>query len=668
MNDNLLCSIFAAKIELTEQHEQKQQDNMQGKQISGYTLQRLLGTGGMAEVWYAENKIGKKAAVKILLPKLCQDENVVSRFRTEAKVMVDLDHPNIRQVYDYGDIDGRPAIVMEYLNGDDLKARMKRGQRFTDEELKRWWNQLVDALNYTHHKGIVHRDIKPGNIFVDREGNIKLLDFGIAKVRESISSTQTGQKLGTLMYMSPEQVKDSKHIDYKTDVYSLAVTFVHLITGRKPYNSDTTSDFEISEQIVYKPLDLSGLPVVWKGFLAPYLAKEPNQRPSLATFRTAPVDELAKTGVSDDEGTVVGDAPSKPTPKNRETPSDPASEPSKQPQNRKGLWIGVGVVAAVAILLLLLLKPKREEPVTIDPDTEAYDACSTVAEYREYLRDYGRNALHYNEAKAFVDQYVADSTAKVQQEAEAALAKAEAEQKAEVEALAQDEAEAKEEAAYKKCTTIAGCNNYLKTYPQGKYVEQVKQKKAELEDEEKNNSIDFTIVRYGRMPDSEPDFTYFFKKDSDKTKNKSSEVLGQFLIDLKRNVPRVHVECEEGKWAKWVITITLVGYSTPDESSEVAEKRVRAVQSNILKSMKELKLSGPVVFNYVTLGIDYLDFISAIRSSNFAEREQVLNMIQGSSDISQTIDFLMAAYPQLEEIMSSLRCVKVFGDADFECR
>jgi serine/threonine-protein kinase len=257
---------------------------MQGKSISGYTLQRLLGTGGMAEVWYAENKIGKKAAVKILLPKLCADDSVKSRFYTEAKVMVELDHPNIRQVYDYGDIEGRPAIVMEYLEGDDLKTMMKRGRRFGDEELKKWWNQLVSALNYTHQKGIVHRDIKPGNIFVNKRGDIKLLDFGIAKVRESISSTQTGQKLGTLMYMSPEQVLDSKHVDYRTDIYSLAVTFVHLISGKRPYDSDTSSDFEISEQIVYKPLDLSGLPELWRSFLTPFLSKDPNQRKDLVAF------------------------------------------------------------------------------------------------------------------------------------------------------------------------------------------------------------------------------------------------------------------------------------------------------------------------------------------------------------------------------------------------
>lgn len=337
---------------------------MQGKTISGYTLQRLLGVGGMSEVWYAENKIGKKAAVKLLLPKLCQDENVISRFLTEAKVMVELNHPNIRQVYDYGDIDGRSAIVMEYLEGDDLKKRMKRGQRFTDEELKKWWNQLVSALNYTHQKSIVHRDIKPGNIFVDTEGNIKLLDFGIAKVRESISSTQTGQKLGTLMYMSPEQVKDSKHIDYRTDVYSLAVTFVHLLTGKKPYDSDTSSDFEISEQIVYKPLDLSGVPMEWQIVLKPFLEKGPEKRPPLKMIGETEKGSSFGGSNNEDDGTMV-DAPSassssvkKEKPKAK-TKANAKEKPKKK--GKKALWITLAGIAAIAAAVLVVFNMKPSE-------------------------------------------------------------------------------------------------------------------------------------------------------------------------------------------------------------------------------------------------------------------------------------------------------------------
>ena len=267
---------------------------MLGKKINGFELIRLLGVGGMAEVWYAENEIHKPAAVKVLNPELSRNASIVERFRNEAEIMVRLDHHNIRQVYGYGLIDERPAIVMEYLNGADLAARMNQGQRFTNEELIKWWNQLVDALQYTHEEGIVHRDIKPANIFVDNRGNIKLLDFGIAKIRESISLTHTGTFMGTLLYMSPEQIKDSKHIDYHTDIYSLAVTFVHLLTGQKPYDETTTSNFDIQLSIVTKPLDLSGVPEQWRAFLEPYLNKEAEQRPDLRFFNaTQPVTPVS---------------------------------------------------------------------------------------------------------------------------------------------------------------------------------------------------------------------------------------------------------------------------------------------------------------------------------------------------------------------------------------
>ena len=285
---------------------------MQGKTINGYTLQHLLGTGGMAEVWYAENKIGKKAAVKFLLPRFCADDNIVARFENEAKVMVELEHPNIRQVYDYDNIDGRPCIIMEYLEGDDLKAMMKHGRRFTDEELVKWWDQMASALNYTHALGIVHRDIKPSNIFIDKHGNVRLLDFGIAKNNEGGSGTQTGSTLGTRLYMSPEQVKDPKRVDYRSDLYSLAVTFVHLLTGRAPYDSTTSSDFEIQMSIVTKPIDLTGIVDPWRGFLESYLRKDPSERAPLRPF-SAPEPKFEKQlgDASYDEETIIGDTTSR---------------------------------------------------------------------------------------------------------------------------------------------------------------------------------------------------------------------------------------------------------------------------------------------------------------------------------------------------------------------
>ena len=446
---------------------------MQGQVINGFELKRLLGRGGMAEVWYAENEIGKPAAIKILNENLSHNQQIVERFHNEALVMVKLNHPNIRQVYGYGYLGNRHCIVMEYLDGEDLEELLKNGRRFTDEELQRWWNQTVDALNYTHAMDVVHRDIKPSNIFLDEKGNIKLLDFGIAKMMENASLTQTGMVMGTPMYMSPEQVNDIKHVDYHTDLYSLAVSFVHMLTGKKPYDDTNCSVFEIQMNIVTKPLDMSEVPATWQGFLAPYLEKDPLKRPALRHFEAVmPKKEPAKAVADKYDAKTVVDKMKQPEPKQvaepspkplqkhaeAETVSKSQSEETitltsktvEESKSKKGLWIALGVVAAVALLLVVLLKPKEEpaivEQAVYDPDTESYQACRTVSDYRAYILNFGRNAKHYFEAAAFIDQYVTDSTA----EAQKALAQAEELRKAEAEALRKAEAEAKAQAEAEK--------------------------------------------------------------------------------------------------------------------------------------------------------------------------------------------------------------------------
>ena len=256
---------------------------MLNKTINGYTIKRKLGEGGQAEVWYAENGSGKAAAVKILLEKHWKNEILVERFRNEAKVMMKLNHPNICNVYDYKDVYGRPCILLEYLEGDTLEARLVKGKQFSDSQLKKWWNQTVDALNYTHRQGVIHRDIKPANIFIDKYDNVKLMDFGIAKIEEYGGYTLTDQFMGSLKYASPEQIRGgAKHVKEATDAYSLAVTFVHLLTGDLPY--DITDEY------------LSSVPAEWRNFLKPFLVKDPAKRPALRKFGKA--EDQTKTPAS----------------------------------------------------------------------------------------------------------------------------------------------------------------------------------------------------------------------------------------------------------------------------------------------------------------------------------------------------------------------------------
>ena len=340
---------------------------MQGRIINGFTLQHLLGTGGMAEVWYAENVIGIKAAVKILSERLSHDDQMQERFLNEAKVMVKLDHPNIRKVYGFGSINDRPAIIMEYLEGYDLKTRMKNGQRFTQEELKRWWNQLVDALNYTHALDIVHRDIKPSNIFVDQHGNAKLLDFGIAKVIDTTMGTLTGSTLGTRIYMSPEQVKDPKRVGTASDVYSLAVSFVHLLSGKAPYDRTSSSDYEIQESIVRKPVDLSKVSETWRSFLLPYLNKEPNKRPALRHFETnlftspVSIQDKEDTTIAEDTGAVPSSA-QKAIKSHITTITDQIRDflsKGLHIKSKKVLWIALAAMIVVLVAIIVFFKKDK---------------------------------------------------------------------------------------------------------------------------------------------------------------------------------------------------------------------------------------------------------------------------------------------------------------------
>jgi serine/threonine protein kinase len=229
--------------------------------IGKYKITRFIGEGGMASVYEAVHEmLGTKVAIKVLNPILSANETIKKRFRNEAVLMASLDHPNITKVIDFDEQPQQLSIIMEFLSGEDLQQRIKKRGRLADADITALFAQILSAFQYAHDKGIIHRDIKPSNIFILPNGHVKILDFGIAKlVGPGNEMTQTGNQMGTPVYMSPEQVKADKSIDYRSDIYSLGITLFYVINGKPPYNTDVDSAFDIFTKIVYEPLpELAG--------------------------------------------------------------------------------------------------------------------------------------------------------------------------------------------------------------------------------------------------------------------------------------------------------------------------------------------------------------------------------------------------------------------------
>ncbi len=270
--------------------------------FNDYNLIRQLGEGGMATVHLAQDLVNdREVAIKILKPEYVLNRNIRNRFIDEAKNLLRLEHPNIVKVYDYFNDEKDVAIVMQYISGSTLKDIISES-KLSDNEIKDLLKDMVSALSYIHKEDLIHRDIKPSNFIQDKNGKLILTDFGISKDTteqfDDHTLTSTSMNLGTPMYMSPEQIKSIKGVTKLTDIYSLGVILWEMVSGKRVYDNDTLSTFDLQLKIVQEKLPLTN--TIWDGLIQKATEKSEHKRLSdINNFL------LPKKFISDDDKTLL---------------------------------------------------------------------------------------------------------------------------------------------------------------------------------------------------------------------------------------------------------------------------------------------------------------------------------------------------------------------------
>lgn len=358
-------------------------DNLIGKKLDGlYEVRELIGTGGMANVYKAvclgQNgpvPAGTTVAVKVLRPELMHDHDLVQRFKNESKAISLLNHPNIVKVYDVSVNDRLQYIVMEYVDGMTLREYLnERGGKLSNRETVHFISQILEALEHAHQNGVVHRDIKPQNIMLLDNGQLRMMDFGIARISRAENQLLSGKAMGSVHYISPEQARGDV-TDAKSDIYSVGVMMYEMLSGKLPFESGNGNVVEVAiKQISDKPRPLAeiapSLPHALVEITERAMAKQPENR--YASAREM-LDAL-KTYVRDPEVSfeykyLTEEAPAKVVgrtmnqKKSNRSPSQPEpAKKSKKAKKKRSIFLPVlfGITVAFtigcAVLCHMILK------------------------------------------------------------------------------------------------------------------------------------------------------------------------------------------------------------------------------------------------------------------------------------------------------------------------
>jgi formylglycine-generating enzyme required for sulfatase activity/tRNA A-37 threonylcarbamoyl transferase component Bud32 len=328
--------------------------------IKDYLIQSELGRGGMAVVYLAlDNKFDTNVAIKLLNKEYVHNDNFRKRFLAEAKNMFRMSHPNIIKVTDLIDDGNTVAFVMEYIEGETLKEYLGRKDKLGDAEIKSLITQMLDALGYVHEQKLVHRDIKPANFMIAPNGKVKLMDFGIAKNTDASiaehTQTGTGVQMGTPMYMSPEQIAETKSVTAQSDIYSLGVVLWQMVIGRKPYDMTTLSNFQLQLKIVNEPLENTN--TIWDRFIRKATAKDIALRYSnAAEFKKCLLGDSVKNNLENEATFIENDAKRQiPPTQNSNSKEVPLSISNITAQTQNNTASKAGIKTKMAKLLLYFM-------------------------------------------------------------------------------------------------------------------------------------------------------------------------------------------------------------------------------------------------------------------------------------------------------------------------
>lgn len=324
-----------------------------GQRVGEYEILDVLGAGGMGRVYRVRNVISnREEAMKVLLPDLTAEPELAVRFITEIRTLASFDHPNIAQLHTAFQVDNQLVMMMEFVEGFTLEQRAKQGA-IPQNDVIEYILQILSALSYAHGRGVVHRDIKPANVMVTSHGIVKLMDFGIAKSSAENQLTRPGTTLGSLYYMSPEQVSGTT-VDARSDLYSVGILLYELLAGRRPFEANTTYSV-LNQQLnspPQPPIEVNPrLSKQLNDLILFALAKDPAQRFQTAeAFRTALRAATVPVSVPTMQASAIQSPPAPPIPPPLTQPAA-AAAPVPARRGQRVVWVAAGALVVIAIVI-----------------------------------------------------------------------------------------------------------------------------------------------------------------------------------------------------------------------------------------------------------------------------------------------------------------------------